>query len=518
MKNIFFREFFTPSFDFKQDKIRLFYDLLQCLPSLRRRILIYVYSDNGCLGSSEDDVGVREALKQCGCDVLDRTWTAHNAEKVYRDFYTKVCGENSIRNIALLAFNLLGDYQCIYCTGIQEIFAKFKFKDEVIEYLVFQAVYRQSILDKGASRSQLFKMLRGISDNSGNKYSNTFSSESHNILLSLERGKDRDISRKYDELCLYFLNDTVRKGERKKYTSIFDLILACAIQTTSLSMNPYITEKYFDLSDLVKHFHLDLLDVEKLDKIVRELFFYIVERVTNINFVNCLANVDGAFRQSMYNLILPLFQYPLLKGRLSIFKLLSCDDVISSKCTDSYFRNEIADITKSKNRSEYLYNESLVDVLWQHNLVYFPLLVYVYSFILDILAENAPRALDDDSSYRYIDKPLFLKMDDELKPSISSDIDETKDIVGSMIRSVYFVTDEHVSDIIGSIINGDLDVTDKLRRILLYQQGDQRLASMVNSDMFIDISTSNINHYMGEALLSGKIIHNYLYGRYYKTK
>lgn len=186
-------------------------------------------------------------------------------------------------------------------------------------------------------------------------------------------------------LCLYFLNDTVRKGERKKYTSIFDLILACAIQTTSLSMNPYITEKYFDLSDLVKHFHLDLLDVEKLDKIVRELFFYIVERVTNINFVNCLANVDGAFRQSMYNLILPLFQYPLLKGRLSIFKLLSCDDVISSKCTDSYFRNEIADITKSKNRSEYLYNESLVDVLWQHNLVYFPLLVYVYSFILDIL-------------------------------------------------------------------------------------------------------------------------------------
>lgn len=52
MKNIFFREFFTPSFDFKQDKIRLFYDLLQCLPSLRRRILIYVYSDNGCLGSS----------------------------------------------------------------------------------------------------------------------------------------------------------------------------------------------------------------------------------------------------------------------------------------------------------------------------------------------------------------------------------------------------------------------------------------------------------------------------------
>ena len=71
-----------------------------------------------------------------------------------------------------------------------------------------------------------------------------------------------------------------------------------------------------------------------------------MERVTNINFVNCLANVDGAFRQSMYNLILPLFQYPLLKGRLSIFKLLSCDDVISSKCTDSYFRNEIADITK----------------------------------------------------------------------------------------------------------------------------------------------------------------------------
>ena len=42
-------------------------------------------------------------------------------------------------------------------------------------------------------------MLRGISDNSGNKYSNTFSSESHNILLSLERGKDRDISKKYDE-------------------------------------------------------------------------------------------------------------------------------------------------------------------------------------------------------------------------------------------------------------------------------------------------------------------------------
>lgn len=148
MKNIFFREFFTPSFDFKQDKIRLFYDLLQCLPSLRRRILIYVYSDNGCLGSSADDVVVREALKQCGCDVLDRTWTAHNAEKVYRDFYTKVCGENSIRNIALLAFNLLGDYQCIYCTGIQEIFAKFKFKDEVIEYLVFQAVYRQSIYNR----------------------------------------------------------------------------------------------------------------------------------------------------------------------------------------------------------------------------------------------------------------------------------------------------------------------------------------------------------------------------------
>lgn len=216
----------------------------------------------------------------------------------------------------------------------------------------------------------------------------------------------------------HYLTNAIKMDNPKSFASLYDLIIAGGLKSTTAKWNPYAVnfmtnkvnsnywiENVIEPNDLVKflsRFHLQNLFPWSQDHNFRSVSNYIVERITNINLINRLHKIylDNMVDDTNHPIPLPkkpfsrgtmpqkwitipgfffFATYPLVSYRLKLLRQL-CKQKDSLEYKLSFEGNVIT----TNPGCERIRMDMLQNTILFHSTFYFPLLTKLFHLLLSV--------------------------------------------------------------------------------------------------------------------------------------
>ena len=283
---------------------------------------------------------------------------------------------------------------------VKDIFERNGFKHAAKHYLNMEAIYEDSCTRKplkpmlneeltgekndierlysqyGEERRQFFSRI----ESQKNRLRNVTEKNESDIRFSQTENCQQEISSSKDsEHPVYFmyrnlLNSESPSSKLPRFDSIYDFVIDKGLLTTPSKFNPYTwiiegdvsssgTWRTSDLRNFLNNFSLQKVAISNQKEPMKKLIYYLIERITNINLINHIYEIDDE-KCISYHCSLSI--YPLVEMRLKLV------DVLSNIAHDE--------------KNSVFYN--IMRTIYHQTFVYFPILNLSYLSALFYVDEN----------------------------------------------------------------------------------------------------------------------------------
>ena len=269
------------------------------------------------------------------------------------------------------------------CDPLTKVISKKDVYDSVKKYLHFIEIHKLSFKPQSEIFDDLTNAHWKKNTKKIQKLRKNFNELSKTIKITLKKQEN-----KHDFIYKFLFGKSIEDYENEENTSIYEYIIHHGLLSTPIKNNPYIMDNENNnlsinkkpnrytpegMQIFLNHFNLHLLKISEQSEDFRNLSMYLIERVTNINLINCIFKNFEEFYEtyhsnSLFNeiqkLSMVLGVYPLVHLRLKIL-------------------NSLYEILKNNSKLDLSVGNvnDLIKMILHQTFVYLPILQIVMSLL-----------------------------------------------------------------------------------------------------------------------------------------